>query len=131
MPVQRTLLQSLVVGLFALLNQLFNADVFTHDIARPVKEQQGKQPAHTPVSIIKGVDAQEIQNKHGNEKQWVHLPGTNSLLIRSAKGFHRLRSLPRGYRLKTNGFVSLSIRLGNYIVRCFVVSAVGHAAEFV
>ena len=33
--------------------------------------------------------------------------------------------------MKTNAFISLGIRLGDHIVRCFIVPAVGRAAEFI
>ena len=77
------------------------------------------------------MNTEEVQNEHGNQQQRIHVTLPHSLLVGSAEAVHCLRRFPGRKGLKTNAFISLGIRLGDYIVRCFIVPAVGCAAEFI
>ena len=66
-PSLGALLEGLIIGFLALLNEFFNTDIFAYDIACPVEQQQGQQAAHTAVTIVKGMNTEEVQNEHGNQ----------------------------------------------------------------
>ena len=125
------LLENLIVGFLALLNEFFNTDIFAHDIACPVEQQQGQQAAHTAVTVVKGMNTEKVQNEHRDQQQRIHVILPHSLLVGPAEAVHRLRRLPGRERLKANRFVSLFVLLCNHIVQGFIMSTVGRAAKFI
>lgn len=47
-------------------------DELACNISGLVEQQECEQSAHTAISIIKKVDAEKIQNKHGNQNEFIN-----------------------------------------------------------
>ena len=65
-PVYGAVFKRIVIGFFRLLDKFFDTDVFSKNVSGTVKKQKCEQAAHSSVSVIERVDAEEIQHEHRN-----------------------------------------------------------------
>ena len=130
-PVVRAGLQSLVIGFFGVGNQLFDADIFAHDIAGTVQEQQRQEPAHAAVAIVEGMNTEKVQNKDWNQQQRIKLCVLHGCPEGVAQRRDGPRRFPRGDRLEPDDLPSIRQFLGNHVVRVFEAAADGLAAELI
>ena len=131
MPVVRTLLQGLVIGFFGVGNQLFDADIFAHDIARAVQEQQCQEPAHAAITVIEGVDAEKVQNENWNQQQRIKLRVLHGRPEGVAQRRDSPRRFPRGDGPEADDLLTVRQFFGNHVVRIFEAAADGLAAELI
>ena len=124
-------MQNLVIGFLGVGDQLFDADIFAHDIAGAVQKQQRQEPAHAAVAVVEGVDTEEVQYKNGNQQQRVKLCILHCRFKSIAQCSNGLRCFPCWYRLKPNDLLAVRQFLGNHIVRVFEAAADGLTAVLV
>lgn len=97
-PVLGAGLKSLVVGVFALLNEHLNTDVLAHDESGAVQKQERQKSAHTAVPVIEGVDAEEIQDEYRHQEKRIIGAGLDGFVVFGAEvqhGICRLKSRDR------------------------------------
>ena len=131
MPVLGAFLQSLVIAVLAVSDQAFNTNILSDWVTRAVQEQQGQQAAHASVAVVERVDAEKVQNEHGDQQQIVQLRIGDGFIDRRAERIHSLRCLPCRNRYEACASRSIRERLGDNVVRVLEAPADGHAAEFV
>ena len=64
-------MQRLIVALFVLLDNPFEADVSTYVMSKMVKGQQRKQARYAAIGFAKRMDTEKVEHKTGDgQKRW-------------------------------------------------------------
>ena len=124
-------MQSLIIGFLGVGDQLLDTDIFAHDITGAIQEQQCQKSAHAAVAIIERMDAEKVQNEHGNQQQRVEFCIPHCLLKSIAQCRYGFRRFPCWDRLKPNNPLTIRQFLGDYIIGVLEAAADGLAAELV
>ena len=89
------------------------------------------QAAHAAISVIEGVDAKEVQDKHWHQKQGIQLRVRNGFLKSIAEAIHGFRSLPCWNRLESDSLCPVGQFLCNHIIGILEAAADGCITEFI
>lgn len=110
-PALRRNIKCVIVTLFGLLDHLFQADIASHLITGPIKQEKRQKSGHTAVSVKEGMDAKEIEDISWNEKKRFILPRLPKFGKSIVKVLHGLGSQMSGNRMKTNNLRTIGLDL--------------------
>lgn len=116
--------ERLIVGLFGFLDDAFEADEATHFVALVIEREEGKQAGHAAIPIGEGMDAEEVENVEGNEKQRIPspiAPGIGKVLVENA---HGVFGEVRGHGFETNALVAIRQGFADFIGGNFPMTAI-------
>lgn len=126
-PVLGTGLQGFVVGILALLDKHLDTDVLAHDESGAIQQQKRQEAAHTSVTVIEGMDAQEVQDEHRNQEKRIVCAGFDGLVILDAEVQHSVGRLESRDRTEADGLCSVGVLFRDDIVGVLISAAQGAA----
>ena len=123
-PPVRGLPQRLIIKCLILVDLLFKGNIFSGIIAIFIKQQQGKQPRHSPVSVPEGMNAEEVQNDAGDQQELIDIGVITGVHIGEFQLFHGLCCLISRCGAEAHFPVSVGVHFQNDIIVCFVLPAI-------
>lgn len=128
-PVLGTGLQRFIIGVLALLDEHLDADVLAHNESGAVQEEKCQKAAHAAVSVIERVDAEEVQNEYRHQDQRIIGRGLDGIIVSGAEVQHGIGRLEGRDREEADCFRAVGVLLCNDVVRVFIYTTCGAAAE--
>lgn len=128
-PVLGTGLQRFIIGVLALLDEHLDTDVLAHNESGAVQEEKRQKAAHAVVSVIERVDAEEVQDEYRHQDQRIIGRGLDGIIVSGAEVPYGIGRLEGRDREEADCFRAVGVLLCNDVVRVFIYTTYGAAAE--
>lgn len=129
-PAVRGLPQCLIIKRLILVDLFFKGYIFPGVIAIFIKQQQGKQPRHSSVSVPEGMNAEEVQNDAGDQQKLIDIGVITGVHIGEFQLFHGLCCLISRCGAEAHFPVSVGVHFQNDIIVCFVLPRHTHSRQW-
>ena len=112
-----------------LLDEHLDADVLSHNESGAVQEEKRQKAAHAAVSVIERVDAKEVQDEYRHQDQRIIGRGLDGIIVSGAEVPYGIGRLEGRDREEADCFRAVGVLLCNDVVRVFIYTTYGAAAE--